>query len=116
MSPSKLKRRLGKLSKLIEKNDVRKLELSLQKRKYLELPLREAGINKRKETLLHHACRLCRPQAVRLLIQHALADPSVVDLKGNTALHLALKAVMKIDQKDAFVSGIFLYTVLVLFL
>jgi len=38
-------------------------------------------------------------------LNNLLGDPTAEDLKGNTALHLALRAVMKIDQKDAYLIG-----------
>jgi hypothetical protein len=62
-------------------------------------------VNKKGETLLHLACRLCKPQIVRILIENDLGDPTAEDSKGNTALHLALKSVMKIDQKYDYLNG-----------
>lgn len=62
-------------------------------------------VNKKGETLLHLACRLCKPQIVNLLLSNNVGDPTAADSKGNTALHLALKSVMKIDQKDAYLNG-----------
>ena len=77
----------------------------LIRKKYNKLHLNEIVINKRGETLLHLACRLCKPQITSLLLVNGLGDPTAEDSKGNTALHLALKSVMEIDQKDAYIPG-----------
>jgi NF-kappa-B inhibitor-like protein 1 len=89
---------------LISEN-VNIFSIFLDRKKYNKLHLNEIVVNKKGETLLHLACRLCKPQIVRTLIENDLGDPTAEDLKGNTALHLALKSVMKIDQKYDYLNG-----------
>lgn len=102
---SKVRRRLDRLATCVQSNDTDRLESYLKRRKYAGLNLDEAVVNHRGETLLHLACRLCRPNVVKLLFARSLGDPTARDLKGNTPLHLALNAVSKIDSKHEYLSG-----------
>ena len=105
---SKSKKRLERLSSCVKANDVDRLESYLRRKKYARLDLDEAVVNKRGETLLHLACRLIKPHIVQLLITHSLGEPTSRDLKGNTPLHAALIAVMEIDDKHDYLSGLWL--------
>lgn len=100
---SKVKKRLHRLANCVKVGDVDRLARYIEKKKYLDLD--EAVVNDRGETILHLACRLCKPAVVAYIIENSLGDPTSRDLKGNTPLHLALKAVMKIDERCKYLSG-----------
>lgn len=106
---TKTKKRIDRLINCVKKNDVKRLEHYTRRKKYKKLHLDENSINKRGETLLHLACRHCKPDIVTFLLKNSLGDPTSMDSKGNTGLHLALKAVMKIDERNKFIAGILIH-------
>lgn len=109
MPSSKVSKRMERLASCVKANDVDRLEYYFKRKKYGRLNWDENAVNSRAETLLHLACRLCRPHIVTFLIKHSLGDPTARDLKGNTPLHTALITVAKIDDKNEFISGIILF-------
>ncbi len=113
---SKIKKRFDRLVSCVKLNDVHRLEHYLKRKKYAKLHWDETSVNKRKETLLHLACRLCKHSVVTFLLQNSLGDSTSVDSKGNTALHLALKAVMKIDERNNYMAGKVLVNYVVYFI
>jgi hypothetical protein len=38
-------------------------------------------------------------------LENSIGDPTSMDCKGNTPLHLALKAIMKIDERNEYLAG-----------
>ena len=102
---SKIKKRFDRLVSCVKLNDVQRLEHYVKRKKYAKLHWDETVVNKRNETLLHLACRLCKHEVVRFLLEKSLGDPTSIDSKGNTALHLGLKAIMKIDDKNSYMAG-----------
>jgi ankyrin repeat protein len=102
---SKIKKRFDRLISCVKSNNVEKLRHYTRKKKYAKLNFDEKGINKRGETLLHLACRQGKHEIVTFLLENSLGDPTAMDCKGNTALHLALKAIMKIDDRNEYITG-----------
>lgn len=102
---SKTKKRFARLIKCVKLSDVERLEYYVKRNKYRKMHLDETRVNKRGETLLHLACRLCKHNVVTFLLKGSYGDPTAIDSKGNTGLHLALKSIMKIDQKYEYLSG-----------
>lgn len=102
---SKMKKRVERLVTCVKFNDIQRLEHFVKRKKYIKMQLDEIGVNKRRETLLHLACRLRKYEIVKFLLNNSIGDPTSMDYKGNTPLHVALKAVMKIDERNQFIAG-----------
>lgn len=98
-------KRLKRLSYCIECGDLKGLKHYLRREKYCKLNLSQAIVNKKNQTLLHLACRFCKPDIVNFLLQNSICDPGVGDHKQNLPLHLALKSVLRIVERKEFVEG-----------
>ncbi|XP_057375374.1 NF-kappa-B inhibitor-like protein 1 [Daphnia carinata] len=104
MTP-KIKKRFDRLVMCVRLNDIQRLEHYIKRKKYAKMHLDETRINKRRETLLHLACRLGKHEIVKFLLNNLIGDPTSMDYKGNTPLHVALKAIMKIDEKNLYIAA-----------
>ncbi|KAI9555548.1 hypothetical protein GHT06_018063 [Daphnia sinensis] len=102
---SKIKKRFDRLVMCVKLNDVQRLEHYAKRKKYAKMQLDETGINKRRETLLHLACRLGKHEIVKFMLNNSIGDPTSMDYKGNTPLHVALKAIMKIDERNQYIAA-----------
>jgi ankyrin repeat protein len=100
-----MKKRFERLVSCVKSNNVERLKHYAKRKKYAKLHLDEIGINKRRETLLHLACRQGKHEIVTFLLENSLGEPTSIDCKGNTPLHLALKAIMKIDDRNEYITG-----------
>jgi len=104
-SEDKRKKRLKKLSSCVKYNDLKRLKYYIKRRKYSKLNLTSAVVNKKRETLLHFACRQCKPNIVTFLLKNHICDTAASDQNRNTALHSALKSVLKIVEKEQFIEA-----------
>jgi ankyrin repeat protein len=102
---SKTKKRFDRLISCVKSNNVERLKHYARRKKYAKLHLDEIGVNKKGETLLHLACRQGKHEIVAFLLENSIGDPTSMDCKGNTPLHLALKAIMKIDERNEYLAG-----------
>lgn len=105
---SKIKKRFDRLIMCVKLNDIQRLEHYTKRKKYAKMQLDETWVNKRRETLIHLACRLGRHKIVKFLLNNSIGDPTSMDYKGNTPLHVALKAIMKIDERNQYIEGNFI--------
>ena len=105
MAGSRVSKRFDRLIICVRSNDVKKLKHYVKRKKYYKLNLERAPLNRRKESLLLLASRLTKVDVVSFLLNHSIYDPRTRDIQGNSALHLALKAVLKIHDREEFTEG-----------
>ena len=105
-SKSKLAKRYKRLISCVKKNDAKRLKYYLERTKYSKLQIKDAVVHEpRQETLLMLACRLSKPKIVQLLLDNGLFERGSRDFKGNNAIHLALKSVLKITEREEFLES-----------
>lgn len=97
---------LDELLDCVNEDDIDRLDDCLRDKWYASTSFYDAKINKEKETLLHYACRLTKPNVIEYLLSNSICNPLSVDCNGNTPLHLLLKTVLLIDVKENFMKGI----------
>jgi len=104
-SDAKRLKRLKRLSSCVECGDLKRLKYYLSRGKYAKLDLSGPVDKKKKQTLLHLACRFCQPDVVKFLLQNSICSTHSRDYKRNLPLHLALKSVLRVVGKQEYSKG-----------